>query len=79
MLEIEGIDHISDEMRAVVEPRRTCGERHRGQAPHLSTAAQARSNRSTLSAKRSRFLEWREKQKPKPVRVRYWQSSKPVE
>src|SRR5215831_919729 len=25
-----------------------------------------------------RFLEWRENQKPKPVRVRYWQSRKPV-
>jgi len=24
-----------------------------------------------------RFLEWREKQRPKPVRVRYWQSRKP--
>jgi hypothetical protein len=25
-----------------------------------------------------RFLEWREKRKPKPKRVRYWQSRKPI-
>jgi hypothetical protein len=46
---------------------------HRRQAPHLSTALQAKSGRSQAK----RFLEWREKQRPKPVRVRYWQSRKP--
>src|SRR6516165_3026212 len=54
--------------------RRTRGQGHRRQAPHLSTALQAKSGRSQAK----RFLEWREKQRPKPVRVRYWQSRKPL-
>jgi len=38
-----------------ISARRTRGQGHRRQAPHLSTALQAKSGRSALSAKRSAF------------------------